>query len=301
LDLSKTELAPTAKLILTGMNTSQELDASALALDDYSAMFDGDSVTIELVTPEGGSGLFRGGKGGVKGKGDPKSQVIVSTIKVGVCKDDLIAKSICGDVDDRIPSTDDRQGRISSGCTGWLISEDVFIQAGHCGTPSSSTRLHFTYLRTSAPVQDQYSVDVSTYRGLNAGVGSDWGVGRLLPNTSTDKLPGLAQSEKCGGSGCGWYTLGDVPSATGGNNIRITGYGTAAVNSQSQKTHVGALANIADYSLQYVPDTTVRVCFNVAGLISYSSMLGSTLIHGLCTCLIKNHHHFCREAIQARL
>jgi len=260
LDLSKTVLAPTAKLVLTGKKTSQELDASALALNEYSAMFDGDSVTVELVTPEGGSGLFRGGKGGVKDKGDAKSQVVVSTIKVGVCKDDLIAKSICGAIDDRIPSFDDRQGRIG-GCTGWLISEDVFIQAGHCGTPSSSTRLHFTYLKTSAPVQDQYLVDVSTYRGVNGGVGNDWGVGRLLPNTDTDKLPGVAQSEKCGMPGCGWYTLGGVPSATVGNNISITGYGTAAVDSRSQKTHKGGLTGIMSTSLRYVPDTTVRVLF----------------------------------------
>ena len=128
--------------------------------------------------------------------------------------------------------------------------------SGHCGTPSSSTRIHFTYGVSNAPVEDQYAVDVSSYQGVDGGVGNDWGAGRLLPNSETGKLPGVAQSEKCGAAGCGWYNLGTVPSSTSGNNIRITGYGTAAVDSRSQKTHVGALVGIVSTSLRYVPDTT---------------------------------------------
>ena len=181
---------------------------------------------------------------------------MVSNVKVGLCKDDLTSSSICGDIDDRVPSTDVRMGRIG-GCTGWLISEDVFIQAGHCGTPSSSTRIHFVYGTGSATPENQYAVDVSSYQGVNGGVGNDWGAGRLLPNSVTGKLPGVAQSEKCGSPGCGWFNLGDVPTSTSGNNIRITGYGTADVDSRSQKTHVGALTTIGGTYIRYVPDTTV--------------------------------------------
>ena len=79
----------------------------------------------------------------------------------------------------------------------------------------------------------------------------------MLPNSSTGKLPGVAQSEKCGTASCGWFELGDIPSTTGGNNIRVTGYGTAAVASRSQKTHVGPLFSIGSTSLRYRPDTTV--------------------------------------------
>ena len=138
-----------------------------------------------------------------------------------------------------------------------MISEDAYITAGHCGTPTSSTRIHFVFSNGSAAPEDQYAVDVSQYAGAYTGVGNDWGTGRVLPNSVTGKLPGVAQSEKCGTPGCGWFNLGSVPSATTGNNIRITGYGSAAVNSLSQKTHVGALTSIRSSYLLYVPDTTV--------------------------------------------
>ena len=118
----------------------------------------------------------------------------------------------------------------------------------YSGTPSTSTRMHFTYGVSNAPVEDQYAVDVSTYRGVDGGVGNDWGCGRLLPNSSTGLLPGVAQG--------GWYTIGPVPASPSGNVIRITGYGTAAVDSRSQKTHTGALDAVNTSSLRYVPDTT---------------------------------------------
>ena len=150
-----------------------------------------------------------------------------------------------------------------SGCTGWLISRNVFVQAGHCGTPSTSTRIHFVYDGSSAPASDQYAVDVDTYRGIDSGVGADWGAGRLLRNSGTGAWPGDAQGAKCGTSGhsCptgkGFYDLGAVPGGTSGNSIRITGYGTAATQSRWQKTHVGGLASIGTTRLSYVPDTTV--------------------------------------------
>lgn len=247
LDLSKTQLAPNAKLILVGQDTSQILDAAALEANPYSAEFDGSSVTLELLTPGG----IRSGS---------TSRVIVSNIRVGLCEDDGIASSICGGVDDRTQSSDERAGRIG-GSTGWLISENVFVQAGHCGTPSTNTRLHFTYGTGSAASVDQYAVDVSTYRFLNGGVGQDWGAARLLPNSGTSQLPGVAQEEKCvaagKSAGCGWYTVGTVPSSTTGNNIRVTGYGTADVDSRSQKTHIDSLTTIGSNYLRYVPDTTV--------------------------------------------
>ena len=117
--------------------------------------------------------------------------------------------------------------------------------------------MHFTYGVGSAPSVDQYAVDVSTYRGVNGGVGNDWGCGRLLPNASTGLMPGIAQQAKCGNvPGCGWYNIGPVPTDPSGNVIRITGYGTAEVDSRSQKTHFDSLTNVYATSLRYVPDTT---------------------------------------------
>lgn len=128
LDLGFTQLAQGASLIIHGVNSSQELDARALAMNSFSAVFDGSSVSVELSSP-----------GGLRRGSGPTSRVIVSAIKGGLCKKPLISDSLCG-ADDRIPSTDVRVGRLSMGCTGWLISEDVYVTAGHCGTPTSSTR-----------------------------------------------------------------------------------------------------------------------------------------------------------------
>jgi len=250
LDLSGSELAAGATLTIVGDAATQVITSNDLSSNEFSAVFDGSSVSLELSSP-----------GGIRGV---TSRVEVSQVKVGLCKDDIISESICGDTDDRTPSTDVRMGRLSSGggsCTAWLISEDAYVTAGHCGTPTSSSRIHFVFSNGSAPPEDQYAVDVSQYVGSGAftSSGNDWGVGRVLPNSVTGKLPGVAQSEKCGtpGPGCGWFNLGSVPSTTTEKNIRITGYGSAATDSLSQRTHVGALTFIGPTYLQYVPDTTV--------------------------------------------
>lgn len=124
LDLTEVELSPRAKLILRGSNGVQELDAAALSggHNDYSAIFEGDRVTLELVVADNDSenlrrrdlrrdeGGLRGGKGGLVGlllgrsfdrdEDEPEteqtsSRVVVSYVKVGIC-DPSIAESICG-------------------------------------------------------------------------------------------------------------------------------------------------------------------------------------------------------------
>lgn len=251
LDLSNTNLAPTAQLVLTGLSSTETLTAATLASSNgWSAVFEGDMVQVELVS-------------------SATSRVAITAIKAGVCETQPPA-SICGDTDDRIPSTDVRQGRWNGGCTAWLISENVFLTAGHCGAPSSNSRMHFTYGTGSAAIEDQYAADVSSYRSsddfsFSTGYGHDFGIGRLLPNSNTGLLPGVAQSEKCdGGGSCGWYSLGAVPASTSGITMRVTGYGVAATASQSQKTHTGALTQIItgggsdgkEYRLGYTMDTT---------------------------------------------
>jgi hypothetical protein len=199
------------------------------------------------------------------------SRIIVSNIHVGLCQGgndgttttggggdgEIIASTICGN-DDRVQSYDVRQGRMG-GCTAWLISEDVFLRAGHCGMPNANTRIHFTFSNTAAPPEDQYAVDLLSYRFMN-GNGQDWAAGRLLPNSVTGKLPGVAQSEKCGtaSSRCGWYTIGSVPTSVSGNKITITGYGSVdATDVRNQETHTGNLLTITSTRLTYDTDTGV--------------------------------------------
>lgn len=158
LDLTGTELAAGAILTIASDTTSQEITADSLSSNAFSGVFDGSKVSVTLSSA-----------GSIRGLAST-SRVLISNVKVGLCRDEITDESICGDVDDRVPSTDVRMGRIG-GCTGWLISEDVFIQAGHCGTPSSSTRIHFTFGVSSAPLEDQYGVEVGSYTGVNGGVG----------------------------------------------------------------------------------------------------------------------------------
>lgn len=303
LDFSQTTLAPNVQLQLDGSNAqTQILDAKSLyASNGYSAVFDGESVSVKLVydssTPSSlpvsstivpplkkdlSWNAFRGSNNITSPKKPPKkpssspspssssvSRVVISNIKVGLCgdddedNDDVLISTICGSTDDRIRSYDVRQGRMGD-CTAWLIGKNIFLRAGHCATPNESTRLHFTSEASSAPVSDQYAVDLPTYKFLSDGIGKDWAIGRLHPNSATGLLAGVAQSAKCNPSGtgdatCGWYKLGNAPSKTSGNTVRITGYGVHP-DGRMQRTHVGALTKISSTSLQYSADSEVRLC-----------------------------------------
>ena len=62
--------------------------------------------------------------------------------------------------------------------------------------------------------EDQYSVDVSTKIYTNGGIGNDWGVFEVFPNSITGLMPKEAQ-------GAFWPLVQDL----GPDSIRITGYG----------------------------------------------------------------------------
>lgn len=106
LDLSGSALHPDATLRLVGRASSQELTADALAANGFSAVFDGNSVALELVTANGGGGPFRGSGGG------RASRVRIAALNVGLCAPPKVDDSICGLEDDRTLSYDVRQGRI---------------------------------------------------------------------------------------------------------------------------------------------------------------------------------------------
>jgi hypothetical protein len=203
---------------------------------------------------------------------------------------DVIGSTICGPTDDCTPSKDIRQGRIVTvdavlgtvTGTAWLISEDIFMTAGHMGEVTVDTRVHFTFNTADALDEDQYAVEVSSYHFsfVEGEEGNNWAVGRLLPNSSTGKLPGVAQSEKCTTptSGCGWYNLGPVPSEATGNSVIITGYGIQSDGSVPQSTHTGKLLEILARSLSYNTDTMVRFITIVSMLYqcNHSTMILTT-------------------------
>ena len=198
-------------------------------------------------------------------------QPLVSAQELGdgmvVVGGDVITSTICGPEDNRVRSYDLRQGRLlPMGCTAWLISEDVFLTAAHCGIPDEDWRLHFTFDAEGAPEEDQYAVDLTSYASeYNPSQEKDWGAGRLLPNSITEKLPGVAQTEKCGTFACGWYSLGSVPSQVSGTRITITGYGVSSdpddTTPQPQMTSTGPLSTITSSQLFYATDSMVSWSF----------------------------------------
>jgi V8-like Glu-specific endopeptidase len=203
-----------------------------------SAMFNGGDVLLELVAAPGSSANRVNVTGYWRGISMPVSP-----------------NSICGPTDNRAQSTDPRQGRLWVGCTGWMISGDIMLTAGHCTT--SGTRILEMNVPNSTAggslvrsnPNDQYPY--TELSGLNGGVGADWGVCRVGVNSNHGQLP----TQRNGGQ---WYTLGAVPGSTAGQNIRITGYGTSSIPTltQVQKTHVGPLSSIGGTSLCYSTDTT---------------------------------------------
>ncbi len=93
--------------------------------------------------------------------------------------------------------------------------------------------------------EDQYSVDLSTKIFTNGGVGNDWGVFEVFPNSITGLMPKEAQ-------GAFWPLVQDL----GPDSIRITGYGVdnGAAN-QTQQTHIGPNAGSSGTTMRYVTDT----------------------------------------------
>ena len=209
-----------------------------------SALFNGGEVLLELVA----------------GPNTEANHVTVDRVTRGLFKAPAGPETICGPTDDRVKSSDKRQGRLWRGCSGWLIGPnsnstgDLMITAGHCRTtgtkilelnvPNSTSG---GSLVRSAP-NDQYPY--TELAGLAGGVGADWAVCLVGKNSNTSMLPTQA-------NGGVFYKIGPVPTSTSGQNITITGYGTSAVRTltQVQKTHTGPLTNNSG-RLCYATDTT---------------------------------------------
>ncbi len=166
--------------------------------------------------------------------------------------------TICGTKDDRTFNTDPRVGRLSNGCSGWLINKRTAVTAGHCQSSTGYTILSFNVPKSTSSgskrqshPNDQYPNVPNSIQRLSGGVGRDYAVMLLSQNSNTKKYPGEAQKQ--------WFQLGTVPTSTATQNIRITGYGTTSPRNElngAQKTHVGPMYQITSTYLRYRTDTT---------------------------------------------
>ena len=227
----------------------QYLDAQALReWSNTSAYFNGTSVRVELMaSPNATNQVNRVQIHGVQ----------VSAPVVG-------PRSICGSVDDRELSYDNRDARLMPvGCTAWLFTDhgNRMLTAAHCG-PAGGDVIQFNVplsssggaTRNPGP-EDQYPVDNSSVQDSIGGIfiGNDWAYFGVFDNSNTGMSPGQSYGVN--------HDLAESPISVDGRPIRITGYGSTSSPVPAswylvQKTHVGPLSSIFGNTVRYVTDTT---------------------------------------------
>ena len=239
----------------------QKLNAFSMKQwNNYSAFFNGDAVDITLFLSQTDRDVY----------------LKINEVVVGEWYSGGSSESQCGPTDDRIASNQPATARLLSvGCTAWIIPNGKFATAGHCLDGSSSTIVQFNVplslpggtLQHPGP-EDQYSVNVSTKIFTNGGIGNDWGVFEVFPNSITGLMPKEAQ-------GTYWPLVQDY----GPDSIRITGYGVdGGTANQTQQTHIGPNAGSSGTTMRYVTDTE-------------GGNSGSPVIDGLTNTAVGVHTH----------
>ena len=207
--------------------SQQILDAEKLEQwQKSSALFNGDAVDIELYLDPEDSDIY----------------VLMEYVTAGIWMEDMpISKSLCDGDDDRVASSDSRIGRLlAGGCTGFLISNGAVLTAGHCtdfdpdkdgpllpdGVLDLNGVIEFN-IPASHPdgtvnmalADDQYAIDTGNvtwnYDGSGQGLGKDWSVFAIFPNTNNDDRAHITR---------GFIRMTRESPAVG-NTIRITGCG----------------------------------------------------------------------------
>jgi len=263
LHFSKVNLGNESYIIIKSLYDDkwQKLDAISInQWNNYSAFFNGSAVEITLFLALTDRQVF----------------IKIDEIVVGEWYQGVLPESQCGPTDDRIASNQPATGRLLNiGCTAWIIPNGKFASAGHCLDGSSSTIVEFNVPLSlpSGTIQhpgpeDQYSVDVSTKIFTNGGIGNDWGVFEVFPNSITGLMPKEAQ-------GAFWPLVQDL----GPDSIRITGYGVdTGSDNQTQQTHIGPNASSSGTTMRYVTDTE-------------GGNSGSPVIDGLTNVAVGVHTH----------
>ncbi len=242
LHFDKVNLGKESYIIITSLfdHYWQKLDAASLQQwNNYSAFFNGNSVKLELFVAPFDKGIF----------------VSIDEVVAGKWTNGSLIESQCGPTDDRVLSYQPATARLLSvGCTSWIIPNGKFATAGHCLSGSGANVVEFNVplslpngtIQHPGP-EDQYSVNASTKIYVDGGIGNDWGVFEVYPNSVTGLMPKQAQ-------GTFWPLVQDL----GPDSIRITGYGVEYDNpsyNQVQQTHVGPNAGSSSTTMRYVTDT----------------------------------------------
>jgi V8-like Glu-specific endopeptidase len=239
LHFSDANLGQESYIIITSLYDGYWQKLSSVSMsqwNNHSAYFNGSGVEIRLFLAPLDQQVF----------------VNIDEVIVGEWYEPDPFYSICGPTDDRIPSNQPATSRLLTvGCTAWIIPNGKIASAGHC-LAGSTTIIEFNVppslpngtIQHPGP-EDQYSVNVSTKVFTNGGVGNDWGVFEVYPNSITNLMPKEAQSAY-------WTLVQDL----GPDSIRITGYGVDdGTANQTQQTHVGPNWGSSGTTMRYRTDT----------------------------------------------
>ncbi|MGB5531065.1 MAG: T9SS type A sorting domain-containing protein [Ignavibacteriaceae bacterium] len=240
LHFSEVNLGRESYIILTSLYDGRWQKLNSVSLKQwqaYSAFFNGSAVEIRLFVAPIDRGVF----------------IKLDEITVGEWELGDPGFSICGPTDDRMPSNQPATSRLLNiGCTAWIIPNGKFVSAGHCLDGSGANIVEFNVppslpngtIQHPGP-EDQYSVDVTTKIYTDGGIGNDWGVFEVFPNSITGLMPKEAQNAF-------WPLVQDL----GPDSIRITGYGVDnGTANQTQQTHIGPNAGSSGTTMRYVTDT----------------------------------------------
>jgi V8-like Glu-specific endopeptidase len=271
-NFAASQLGRASSVRLTSLADAQSQTLTAATMQSWgntSAIFNGEQVRIDLIIAPGETGIM----------------VIVEEILMDLgapggdtCCPLRRTKTLCGP-DSRVASTDNRIGRINGGCTGWLAANGAVLTAGHCNIAAGSI-IEFNVpastaagARIAAAVQDQFPVIAGSITTVNNGVGDDWTVCRIGPNSlgqsahllhgffrMTRELPGTGQTMRITGCGIDNTPMGTQPTVCGNSDDagNCTHFG---LNAQSQTlqtsagTFSGETISGAKISLQYAIDT----------------------------------------------
>lgn len=238
---------------------SQTLDSAQLAMwSNMSALFNGDTVRLELVLAPGDRDVSVHVKEVLAFSSYPDGNAVAEPSN-GIHE----PETLCGP-DDRVASNDNRVGRLTGGCTGWLISNGGVLTAGHCATVAGN--ILEVNIPPSQPngttvasaVQDQFPVLAGTITMVSGVVGNDWGVFQIGPNNlgqfahrlhgffrMTRELPIVGAVTRV--TGCG--TDNTPTGSTGGYNAQN------ATLQTSTGSFFGETGSGGGISLQYFVDT----------------------------------------------
>ena len=285
---SKTHLGQGAKLTITSLEdefaqeiTSEDIEIETSMSEEQefsSAIFNGGVLEIELTIPTDDTetvleikNIVVGQPPGAIRESPPEEAAPLSTEEselIGEIVEN--EEAICGSIDNRVSYTDPRVGRLFPiGCTGWIISNNAFLTAGHC-VGATMEWLQFNVPPSKAngvtvnPHPDnQYKVLSSSVIYKNENVGQDWAIFSVAPNSNTGKFPLEVQ-------GAAFFLTKTLPTAD--QPVSVTGYGVDNMrdgdtgpsgfneDNQTLQTHCGGFLreearSPGVFSLQYRVDT----------------------------------------------